>query len=223
MENNQINYRTKQISDKELATKLYRAVNEMFAFLAKNNKDYSFYNRKWQVTSTELVTQQLKSGQTYSHTKSYYGWIETETKLADNNSNLTIVTNKPQKTETFRSWTISTRDISTYSYYTGGVDITYKLFVRNGYDCVGDITKFIKVLPKRSKKKLIKMIYLYELKETKDFYSYERLFFRLRDRFDFKLSAWSDSDTHQFELIKPTFTISGDRNRKINRLLKFIK
>lgn len=194
----------------------------MFAFLAKNSKDYSFYNRKWEIVSTELVTQQLKSGQTYSHTKSHYDWVETETKLADNrNGSPTIITNTPKSIEhSFRAWVLSTRDTSTYSFYTGGVDIQYKLFVRNGYNCVGDITKFIKVIPKRSKKKIIRMIYLYELREEKNFHSFERLFFRLRDRFNLKLAAWSDNDSFQFELIKPTFTISGNRNRKINKILK---
>jgi len=193
----------------------------MFTFLANNHKDYSLYNRKWTLISTELVTSQLKSGKTYSHTRSNYDWVETETRLTSSNGNTpTIITDTPQKTECFRAWTLSTRDISTYSYYTGGVDVTYKLFVRNGYDCIGDITKYIKAIPKRSKKKIIRMIYLYELKETKDFYSFERLFFRLRNRFDLRLSPWSSTDGYQFELIKPTFTISRDRNRKINMLLK---
>ncbi len=190
--------------------------------MSKNHKEYSLFNRKWEIISTEVITSQTKSGHTYQHNKNTYGWVETETKLLDSNG--PTILNSQNKSETFRGWVISCRDTSQLDY-NSGVDIEYKVSLNTLYynDSVDHLTKFIRKIPKRSRNKLIKLIYLYELNDVKTFYTFERLFYRLRTRFNLKFSSWSHTNLYQFELLKPTFLISSDRNRKINKLFRSLR
>lgn len=220
--NNQIkiDWRTKKISDEDLAIKLDKAVNEMFTFLGKNSKDYSLYNKTWQVIGQKIITNSL--GNTHSYPE--YGYVESQTKIIDSNSPFFTIlkSESPKKTEQMRGWQISTSDHSQYSYYDGGIKSSISVSCRIHWtrESKSNLTKFIKRIPKKSRNKLIKLIYLYDLKEEKNFWAYERLFNRLVTRFNFKFTSWSDNESYQFQLIKPTFSIDRNRNRKINKLLR---
>ena len=68
--------------------------------------------------------------------------------------------------------------------------------------------------------KLIKALYLYDIKEEKDFSSYERLFSRLSKRMGLSFGKRWDNNEVSFDRIGPTYSVIGNRNRKLNKLFR---
>jgi hypothetical protein len=99
-------------------------------------------------------------------------------------------------------------------------------YVNNDDECIKHLTSFISKIPKGSRKRIIKMIYLYDLRVEKDFFSFERLFARLRKIFNLKLMDFthtSGRNGYQFDLIQPTYSLDRNRNRKINKIFRDAK
>lgn len=199
----------------------------MFTFLNKNSNDYSFLSRKWGVVSTELKTSNNPYQCHHQYSLPKYGWTETETKILKSGSDISIDLNNTHG-NSLRGWSMSRKDKSSYSEYDGGVFSEVVLYI-TGYgwasvkSTVDKTTRFIKYLPTNSRKQLIKLIYLYELKDEKNFWSFERLFFRLVERFNFKFHGFGYETYYQFDYIKPTFQLNKDRNKKINKIFKLFK
>jgi hypothetical protein len=195
----------------------------MFEFLAKNHKDYSLYNRTKTLVPPSWPPPPYTPGITQSRSKPEYNWTETETKIFNTSKSLSIQISG--KFEQFSGYTLSCKDTSSYSTYGGGVSFDYKVLVHTyeyyKMDSIKNLTKFIKSIPKKRRNKIVNIIYLFELNEEKTFFTYERLFSRLRTRLDFTFLSYGK--TYQFDLIKPTFSLSGNRNRKINKLFRFLR
>ena len=144
----------------------------------------------------------------------------------DNNGPLFTILKQetPRQTEQMRGFQLSCSDTSNSGWH-GGVESSVKFNVRLLYsdETIENLKKFIKKIPKKSRKKLIKLLYLYNLKEEKNFITYERFFHRLRIGFDFKFNSWSCRELYKWDMIKQTFPPDVDRNMKINRLLRFFR
>jgi len=102
-----------------------------------------------------------------------------------------LLSEQPKKTDQMRGWQMTCVDDSSRNWY-GGIESQVKWCGRLLYvtETLINAEKFIKKIPKKSRKKLIKLLYLYNLKEEKNFITYERLFYRLRIGFDFQFSSW---------------------------------
>lgn len=203
----------------------------MMSFLSKNSKNYSLTERKWEMVGTE--TYQI-SGKTYSRNK--FDWVEYDTKLHNTSRKdkdgkeyfdklPSIIVNG--KAENVRGYVISCKDTSDFNYYYGGVNTEVKAAIMSYYHydeiCIRNLANFIKKIPKKSRKKLIKMMYLYDLRQDKNFFSFEMLFSRLRQYFNLSLVTWGCEKTQQFDRIKTTYTITSNRNRNINRVFRYAK
>lgn len=209
----------------------------MMSFLSKNHKNYSLIERKWEMVGTE--TYQIggsgsTAGKTYSRNK--FDWVEYPTKLHstsrkdqkgqeffDKLPSLVI----KDKQENVRGYVISCKDTSDFNYYYGGVNTEVKAAIMSYYHydevCIRNLTNFVKKIPKKARKKLIKMMFLYDLRKEKDIFAFEMLFSRLRQYFNLSLVTWGCEKTYQFDKIKTTYTVDRNRNRKINRVFKFAK
>jgi len=206
-----------------MATILNEALTKMFKFIGENYKDIILVNRKWEIVGQDIWT--TSSGKTYSTSKC--DWVEYQTKIIDTDRlHFTILNSEnPKRTEQMRGWQLTTEDHSNYNYYKGGMKSKVIVSGRivNTPENIKNLTKFIKKIPKRSRKKLFKLLYLYNKSEEKNFVVYERLFSRLRTRFNLEFSNWSFNNIFQWEKIIQTFPPEIDRNRKLNRLLRFFR
>jgi hypothetical protein len=200
------------------------AVSDLFKYIGTNRNSLQLVTREWKVVGHEIKTYPNVAA-TYS--AAICEWVETPTKIVDSNGPLFTILKQetPRKqTEQMRGWQLTCFDTSNSGWY-GGVESSVKFNARLFYsnETLDNLEKFIKKIPKKSRKKLIKLLYLYNLKEEKSFITYERLFHRLRIGFDFHFSSWSCSELYKWDLLKQTFPIDVHRNMKINRLLRFFR
>ena len=110
--------------------------------------------------------------------------------------------------------------------YIGGTKTTYAFcmpvmtYTSDYPKTMNKLISFIGKIPKKSRNKLIKALYLYDIKEEKDFSSYERLFSRLSKRMGLSFGKRWDNNEISFDRIGPTYSVLGDRNRKLNKLFR---
>jgi hypothetical protein len=82
---------------------------------------------------------------------------------------------------------------------------------------------FIKQIPKKSRNKLVKMLYWHESKPLSErgLKEYSILYKRMKERFDMHLiEKWYSQNKIQFDKITKTYNQIDDRNRKLNKLLR---
>ncbi len=194
----------------------------MYKFLKDNVDKYSFYNEKWGITSYETITSPF--GKTYQNP--IYNKIITQTKYEINRLFLSIDdgNGKQQDLSAIRMRIIDNSDCD--DGYIGGTKTTYAFcmpvmtYTSDYPKTMNKLISFIGKIPKKSRNKLIKALYLYDIKEEKDFSSYERLFSRLSKRMGLSFGKRWDNNEISFDRIGPTYSLLGDRNRKLNKLFR---
>ncbi len=200
------------------------AINDLFKYIGNNRESLQLVTREWKVIGHEIKTY---PNLTATYSAAICNWVETPTKIVDSNGPLFTILKQesPKKqTEQMRGWQFTCFDTSSSNWY-GGIEssIKYNGRLLYGDETITTLKKFIRKIPKKSRKKLIKLLYLYNLKEEKSFTTYERLFYRLRIGFDFQFTSWHCSEVYKWDMIKQTFPKPVNRNRKINRLLRFLR
>jgi hypothetical protein len=195
---------------------------DMYKFLKNNEDKYCFYHDKWGITSHQTAT--YSNGQVYQ--KPIYGKITTPTKYETNRLFLSI-DDGTGKQQDLSAVTMTINDNSDCDTgYIGGTKTVYSFYMPIcTYSCeqqkvMNKIIRFIGKIPKKSRNKLIKALYLYDIKEEKDFFSYERLFYRLSKRMGLSFGKRWDNNEISFDRIGPTYSVIGDRNRKLNKLFR---
>jgi hypothetical protein len=198
----------------------------MMQFLSKNHKNYLLSERKWEIIGTEAYQ---ANGKTYSRNK--FDWVNYDMKLHSLshkdkdgkeyfNRSPSLVING--KNENIRGYLMSCKDISDFGCYYGGIESEIKI-VNVGYNEVQNLTNFIRKIPKNSRKRIIKMMFLYDLKKEKDIYAFDILLNRLKRYFGLSLLTWGNDKGYQFDRIIPIFTITSNRNKKINCIFRYAK
>ena len=205
-----------------MALKLYNALHDMYKFLKNNNDKYCFYNDKHIITSYRKIT--YPGG---TRNEPVWGKISTPTKYESNRLYISTDdgTGKQQDLNAFRMQIIDHSDCD--SGYIGGTKTIYEFYMpiwvwSRDYEIIFQkLIRFIGKIPKKSRNKLIKALYLYDIKEEKDFSTYERLYYRLSKRMGLSFGRrWGTNDIISFDRIGPTYSIIGDRNRKLNKLFR---
>jgi hypothetical protein len=201
-----INWRDKSISDIDLAKKLEDSIKDMFSFLCKNGDKYLFVEKKLERTKESL----LNPNRAWK-----YEWNEVTYKMTNGN----IWMGRPYviidgSVKDMKGFKLKSIDNSNLSKYNGGVSSELILSINRDYSYVID---FVGKLSSKSRKRLIKMMFLYDLKEKSD-ESYILLYSRLRKVFNITLNLeWTD---YKFDYIKKLEGIESNRNSKINKILK---
>jgi len=197
---------------------------DMYRFLKDNQGKYCFYTDRFGIVSHQTAT--YSNGQTYQ--VPIYGKTTTCTKY-ERNSLFISVDDGNGKQQDLSAMTMTVKDDSDRDRgYIGGTKTVYSFYMpvitysSEMHKVILKMERFIGKIPKKSRNKLIKALYLYDTKEEKDFSSYDRLFYRLSSRMGFAFSKrWiGNAEDIRFSRIGPTYTISGNRNRKINKLLR---
>lgn len=218
--NNQIktfDWKTKHIRNEDLSQKLFKAVYELFEFIANNNTKLSllkvdsnsdyFGGRKWNLKTSQK--------EIFIDKRSYGSGIYLDPKNSFNTQ--------------LRFIQLETDCHSTRDFWGCGLTKEYTLrFEIPGryFQCVGEtksliyINEWISVIPKKSRNKLVRMIYWYENSE-KNYWDMNNLMRRLFERFKFGIvSGYNKIEDSRFCGFKQTYDITGNRNRKINKLLR---
>jgi len=196
---------------------------DMYGFLKDNVDKYSFYNEKWGITSYETITSPF--GHTYQNP--IYDKIITQTKYESNRLYISI-DNGTGKQQDLSAISMKIEDDSDCDGgYIGGTKTVYSFYMpiltysTENSKVISKLIHFIGKIPKKSRNKLIKALYLYDIKEEKDFFSYERLFSRLSKRMGLAFARrWDTNSEFYFDRIGPTYTINANRNRKLNKLFR---
>ena len=200
-----------------MSQKLFNAVSELFQFIANNNTKLSllkvdsdanyFGGRKWNLKTSEkeiFIDKRSSEYGIYFDQKNTY------------NSLLRFIQ-------------LETNCHSTRDFWGCGLTKEYTLrFEIPGryFQYVGEtksliyINEWISVIPKKSRNKLVRMIYWYENSE-KNYWDMNNLMRRLFERFKFSIATgYNKIEDSRFCGFVPTYDITGNRNRKINKLLR---
>ena len=200
-----------------MSQKLLKAVYELFEFIANNNTKLSllkvdsnsdyFGGRKWNLKTSEK--------EIFIDKRSYGSGIYLDPKNSFNAQ--------------LRFIQLETDCHSTRDFWGCGLTKEYTLrFEIPGryFQCVGEtksliyINEWISVIPKKSRNKLVRMIYWYENSE-KNYWDMNNLMRRLFERFKFGIvTGYNKIEDSRFCGFTPTYDITGNRNRKINKLLR---
>ena len=200
-----------------MSQKLFKAVSELFQFIANNNTKLSllkvesdanyFGGRKWNLKTSEKEIFIDKRSSRYGI---YFDQKNTYNSL-------------------LRFIQLETNCHSTRDFWGCGLTKEYTLrFEIPGryFQYVGEeksliyINEWISVIPKKSRNKLVRMIYWYENSE-KNYWDMNNLMRRLFERFKFSIATgYNKIEDSRFCGFVPTYDITGNRNRKINKLLR---
>ncbi len=195
----------------------------MYRFLKHNQDKYCFYTDRFGIVSHQTAT--YSNGQAYQ--VPIYGKITTSTKYESNRLYISI-DDGTGKQQDLSAMTMTVKDDSDCDCgYMGGSKTVHSFYMpmlvysSESHKVISKLIRFIGKIPKKSRNKLIKALYLHDIKEEKDFSSYERLFYRLSSRMGLAFAKrWITNEEIRFDRIGPTYSILGNRNRKINKLLR---
>ncbi len=195
----------------------------MYAFLKSSPEKYCFYDDSFQITSRETV--KLPGGGSYQ--RPVYSKVATATKYQANNLYIRVDDGKGSQCDLSCIKLIIKDDSDTDCGYIGGTGISYEFILpivtysSERPKVLAKLIRFVGKIPEKSRKKLIKALYLHDKYEEKGFHAYERLYSRLASRFGLCfVHRWTFSEEKKFGRIGPTYTIDANRNRKINKLLR---
>ena len=202
-----------------MSRKLFSAVSELFNFISNNEKKLSllkvdsntdyFGGRKWNLkTSQKEIFMDKRPN--FANNQLYFD-------------------EKLRFDSCLRFIQLETNCHSTRDFWGCGLTKEYTLrFEIPGryFQCVGEtksliyINEWISVIPKKSRNKLVRLIYWYENSE-KNYWDMNNLMRRLFERFKFSIvTGYSKIEDSRFCGFVPTYDITGNRNRKINKLLR---
>ena len=195
----------------------------MYAFLKSSPEKYCFYDDSWQITSHETI--KLPGGGSYQ--RPIYSKVATATKYQANSLYISVDNGKGSQADLSCIKLKIKDDSDTDDGYIGGTGIYYEFILpivtysSERPKVLAKLIRFIGKIPEKSRKKLIKALYLHDKHAEKGFHAYERLYSRLSKRFGLSfVHRWTFSDEKKFGRIGPTYTIDANRNRKINKLLR---
>ena len=191
-----------------MSQKLFNAVSELFQFIANNKTKLSLLKvdsdpRSWNLkTSTKEIFVDKRPNYNYLYFTEKLKW---ETQLIK----------------------LETNCHSTRDFWGCGLTKEYKVKFEIGYNMLTSkpksliyIEDWVSSIPKKSRNKLVRLIYWYE-NSQKNYWDMNNLMRRLFQRF--KLSIVTNNNNGEREYFygfTPTYDITGDRNRKINKLLR---
>jgi len=218
-----IDWRTKKISDQDLSIKLFNCLSDLYKFIHSNNNRLAFANlKKTKIDNTGISVKVLSK---YKWIKPQYHIEEIihkfETDRFDINidkspfSVLSLKTNDYQSEGWYDDYTITS---------TIRMTLNVSLFTinKNVDKYINTCLSFIKKIPKKSRNKLVKMIYYHETIpfENRDFKEYAILYKRLKERFDIHLQGRWNKKAITYDRLVQTYDDVENRNRKLNKLLK---
>lgn len=208
----------------------------MMTFITKNHKELVLFEKKYEIVGNKTIQFTSTNGAPLSYTQDQYDWViyttmlystirvdRSGTILYDRTPSL-IINNKH---DLIRGYKLSCTNTTDSSSYYGGVssELTVVNMSYLHYDdiCIRNLNNFIRRSSKNSKKKLIRMMYLYDLR-NKDFSTFDLLLARLKRYFNLNLLTWSSRDSgYSFDGIKPIYTTSDNRNKSINSVIRYGK
>lgn len=227
-----IDWRTKKVSDHDLAIKLFNATTELYQFIHKNSDNISFANvihRKKRKGTGETIYTKVpgKNFPVAKWIKPIYDIVEKQTNYTSGRFDINIDGRE------YSRISLTTKDyICPYPTYTSSVKCSIELILdgslyfqseRNIQSMINNTRIFIKQIPKKSRNKIVKMLYWHESKPLSErgLKEYSILFKRMKERFDMHLiEKWSSQNKIQFDRITKTYNQIDDRNRKLNKLLR---
>jgi len=195
----------------------------MYDFLKKNSHSVCFYDDSLQITSHETVL--LPGGGSYQ--RPVYSKVSKATSFQTNSLYISIDDGTGSQRDLSNIKLTIRDDSDTDDGYIGGTCVRYEFQLPMVYysseraKVLRKMIGFISKIPEKSRKKLIKALYLHDKHEEKDFQAYERLYHRLATRFGMEFShRWTFGPGGKFQRIGPTYDIGRNRNRKLNKLLR---
>ena len=227
-----IDWRTKKVSDHDLAVKLFNATIELYNFIHKNSDKIAFANliyHKKEGTGKSIyvkvpdklfpVAKWINPIYDLEYTPTHYTSGRFDIKL--NNAEYSRISLKTKE------YIACNRAYTSHLTFTSDIIIEcspYHYGDRSIYAMIDNIRIFIKRIPKKSRNKIVKMLYWFECKslEERGFVEYAALFKRMRTYFDMEiLEKWvSGKNKLKFDRIIETYDQVETRNRKINKLLR---
>ena len=223
-----IDWRTKKISDQDLTVKLFNCLYDLYHFIHTNRNKLAFVNiKKTKIDGTGRsvrinptnVFSKLKWIKPQYHIEEIIHKFETD--RFDININ-------DKKYCIFSLHTVDYQSEGWYDDYalksTISISLNCSMYtINNNIDkYISTCRSFIKKIPKKSRNKLVKMLYLHETIpfESRSFKEYAILYKRLKERFDIHLwERWTNQKI-TFDRLIQTYDDIDNRNRKLNKLLR---
>ena len=217
-----IDWRTKKVSDHDLAVKLFNATIELYNFIHKNSDKIAFADIKYQKregTGEWKLSKWIKPIYDIQEVPTHYTSGRFDIKL--NNAEYSRISLKTKE------YIACNRAYTSHLTFTSDIIIEcspYHYGDRSIYAMIDNIRIFIKRIPKKSRNKIVKMLYWFECTplEERGFVEYAALFKRMRTYFDMEiLEKWvSGKNKLKFDKIIETYDQVETRNRKLNKLLR---
>lgn len=228
-----LDWKTKKFTNRQLAELSIDALNNIFKHL--NNDDFRFYNLRLEKTGeievTSTVTKYIgvpnksggfsckviNPGEKYMTSK--YDWVKSYTYSA----------NQLDSEKAFSYKKVDSIEISSSSSFKVGwscsskIEYTFSIskwqLSSNYYrdEMIDNLETFIDKLPKQTKKRLFKVIYIYQNMDKN-----EKCFQRIFSKFSnlFNLTLKSHPKKFKFDGFEKTISTIEIRNRRINNLLR---
>lgn len=230
-----LDWKTKKFTNRQLAELSIDALHNIFEYL--NNEDIRFYNLKLEKTGEIEVTSTVKKyvwtqdlnkpggfsyktinpGEKYMVNK--YDWIKSYTYSA----------NQLDSEKAFSYKKVDSIEISSSHKFSVGwscsSSIQYSIKISkwqlsNSYyikEVIDNLELFIEKLPKQAKKKIFKIVYIYQ-KMDKNERCYQKIFSKFSNLFNLSLNTHGKK--YNFSGFEKTISTIEIRNRRINNLLR---
>lgn len=228
-----LDWRTKKFTNRQLAELSVDALHNITKYL--NKDDFRFYNLRLEKTGEIEVTSNkpkyvsvknsngsfscktIKPGETYTTSK--YDWIKTYTYSAKELDTSKVFNYKRVDSIEISSshkFSIGWSCNSTIQY---SIKISkWQLF--SEYYCqevIDNLELFIEKLPKQAKKKIFKIVYIYQ-KMDKNERCYQKIFSKFSKVLNLSLNTHNKK--FKFSGFEKTISTIENRNRRINNLLR---
>ena len=228
-----LDWRTKKFTNRQLAELSVDALRNITNHL--NKDDFRFYNLRLENTGEIEVTSNkpkyicvknangsftsktIKPGETYLTTK--YDWIKTYTYSAK----------ELDSSKVFNYKRVDSIEISSSHKFSIGWScssaIQYSIKISkwqlsNSYyikEVIDNLELFIEKLPKQAKKKIFKIVYIYQ-KMDKNERCYQKIFSKFSNVLNLSLNTLGKK--YKFDGFEKTISVVENRNRRINNLLR---
>ena len=228
-----LDWKTKKFTNRQLAELSVDALHNITRYL--NEDDFRFYNLRLENTGEievisnkpkyicvknangSFTSKTIKPGETYLTTK--YDWVKTYTYSAKElDSSKVFNYRKVDNIEISSShkfsigWSCSS--MIQYSIKISKWQLSNSYYIN---EIIDNLEMFIEKLPKQTKKKLFKIVYVYQ-KMVKNERCYQKIFSKFSNVLN--LSFNIHSKKFKFDGFEKTISTIENRNRRINNLLR---
>lgn len=224
-----IDYRTKKISDQDLAIKLHNCLFDLFKYIHSNCAKLAFANISKTKIDLTGISVRINPDDIYSKHKFIKPeYISEEIIHPYKKSHFDLYIND----DIYSMFVLSCIDNQSEGWYddyatksTISITLNCSMYRYNNTDekYINACKRFINKIPKKSRNKLVKMLYFHEKtpKENRDFKEYAILYKRLKERFDLHIGGRYGTNTKiTFDRLIQTYDDIDNRNRKLNKLLR---